>query len=83
MSRLTIDLDTQQHQMIKAMALLEGKTIKQFVLDKLFSEGDTEERALEELREVIRQRVQEAKSGDVVHQSISQVAESMIADYKE
>lgn len=29
MSRLTIDLSDQQHQSLKALAALQGKTIKQ------------------------------------------------------
>ncbi|CAE6848672.1 hypothetical protein FHT07_000041 [Xanthomonas arboricola] len=29
MSRLTIDLNDQQHQSLKALAALQGKTIKQ------------------------------------------------------
>lgn len=33
MSRLAIDVTDQQHQALKAMAALEGKTIKQYVLD--------------------------------------------------
>ena len=36
MSRLSIDLTTEQHQQIKAMAILQGKTIKNFILEKIF-----------------------------------------------
>ncbi|MBF1236753.1 MAG: antitoxin, partial [Lautropia mirabilis] len=36
MSRLTIDITEQQHQSLKAMAALQGKTIKQYALERLF-----------------------------------------------
>jgi len=35
MSRLTIDMTDQQHQSLKAMAALQGKTIKQYALERL------------------------------------------------
>jgi hypothetical protein len=42
MSRLTIDLTEQQHQNLRALALLQGKTIKQYVLD-LILPADTDQ----------------------------------------
>ena len=36
MSRLTIDISPEQHQSLKAMAALEGKTIRQYALERLF-----------------------------------------------
>lgn len=33
MSRLTIDVTEQQHQTLKALAALEGKTLRQYVLE--------------------------------------------------
>ncbi len=38
MSRLVIDIPDEQHQKIKALAILSGTTIKQFILDKLLHE---------------------------------------------
>ena len=40
MSRLTIDVTDQQHQALKAMAALEGKTIKQYAIERLFPSDD-------------------------------------------
>lgn len=39
MSRLTIDMTEQQHQSLKALAALEGKTIKQYTIERLFPGG--------------------------------------------
>ena len=36
MSRLTIDISDQQHQNLKALAALQGKTIRQYTLERLF-----------------------------------------------
>ncbi|WP_406568384.1 hypothetical protein [Alterisphingorhabdus coralli] len=38
MSRLTIDISENQHKALKAMAALEGKTIRQYALERLFPE---------------------------------------------
>lgn len=37
MSRLSIEVTPEQHNAIKAMALLEGVNIKEYVLTRLFS----------------------------------------------
>ena len=34
MSRLTIDITDQQHQSIKAMAALQGKSIKEYAIER-------------------------------------------------
>jgi len=36
MSRLTIDISPEQHKSLKALAALEGKTIRQYALERLF-----------------------------------------------
>ncbi len=36
MSRLTIDITDHQYQSLKALAALEGKSIKQYTLERLF-----------------------------------------------
>ena len=39
MSRLSIELTPEQHNAIKAMALLEGMNIKEFVVNKVFDQA--------------------------------------------
>lgn len=36
MSRVTIDITDHQHQALKAMAVLQGKSIKEYVVERLF-----------------------------------------------
>lgn len=76
MSRLTIDVTEQQHQALKAMAALEGKSIKQYTLERLFPSD--EERAMHELRALLRSRLAEADRGEVDERSIIQIAEEEI-----
>src|SRR3546814_7609129 len=57
MSRLTIDITDQQHQSLKALAALQGKTIKQFALERLFP-GDTDaDQAWQELKTLLGTRI--------------------------
>jgi hypothetical protein len=74
MSRLTIDMTEQQHQALKAMAALEGKTIKQFTLERLFSGDPADASALDGLKALLAERVAQAQRGDVVEGSISELA---------
>ena len=75
MSRLTIDITEQQHQALKAMAALEGKTIKQFTLERLF---DAQQSDLNEIRTLLAERVAQAQRGEVIKGSISEIAEQAI-----
>lgn len=66
MARLSIDLTDQQHRDLKAVAALQGKTIKQFALSRLFAEdtSDKTDVAWEEFRLFIGKRVEEALAGE-------------------
>lgn len=74
MSRLTIDMTEQQHQALKAMAALEGKTIKQYTLERLFSGRQPDCDGFDELRALLAQRVEQAQRGEVVQASITEIA---------
>src|SRR3546814_16617753 len=50
MSRLTIDMTDQQHQSLTALAALQGKTIKQYALERLFPTDAGEAVAWRELK---------------------------------
>jgi uncharacterized protein (DUF1778 family) len=73
MSRLTIDITEQQHQALKASAALQGKTIKDYALERLFPAPGTEEQALEDLKALLQQRVAEAQRGELSSKSITQI----------
>jgi len=73
MSRLTIDVTEQQHQALKALAALEGKTIKQYALERLFPDGAGSDQALQELKNLLGTRVNEAFAGKMSAKNIREI----------
>jgi len=78
MSRLTIDITDQQHQALKAMAALQGKSIKDYAVERLFPQDRSEEDALNDLRTLLEQRLAEAMAKGVCTQTITAVAEEAL-----
>lgn len=77
-SRLTIDVTEQQHQALKAMAALEGKSIKQFALERLFQNAGQEQEALQSLKALLAERIAEAERGGLEEGSITSVADEVL-----
>jgi hypothetical protein len=75
MSRLTIDITEQQHKALKAMAALEGKTIRQFALEKLFPPATEEEQAWAELKTLVERRIEESAAGAVSSKTFDEIVE--------
>lgn len=75
MSRLTIDVTDQQHQSLKAMAALQGKTIKQYALERLFP--TSEDSAMQDLRALLEQRQMQCREG-TVDRTFTEIAEDEI-----
>lgn len=73
MSRLTIEITDRQHQSLKALAALQGKTIKQYALERLLPAADDEAGAWEELKSLISARVEEGLSGRVSNNSVDAI----------
>ena len=81
MSRLTIDMTDLQHQSLKALAALQGKTIKHYALERLFP-GDAEaDQAMRELRELLRNRINDGLSGKVSTKSIGEILDEELGEY--
>ncbi|MFA7667763.1 MAG: antitoxin [Burkholderiaceae bacterium] len=76
MSRLTIDMTDQQHQSLKAMAALEGKTIKQYTLERLFPADDL---AWQELKTVLTNRIRDGLAGQVSAKSVGEILDEELA----
>ncbi len=75
MSRLTIDITNQQHQSLKTLAALQGKTIKQYALERLFPGDVDANKAWEELRSLLSARIHDGLGGDVSTKSLSDILE--------
>jgi pyruvate-formate lyase-activating enzyme len=78
MSRLSIDVTEQQHQSLKAMAALQGKTIKEYAIEKLFPLESDVDQALVDLKAVLQQRMTEADNDDVDTRSFMEIAQAAL-----
>lgn len=79
MSRLTIDITKQQHQSLKALAALQGKTIKQYAIERLFPSGEGEDQAWEELRTLLGQWIADGLAGEVSAKSVDEIVDEEMA----
>ena len=85
MSRLSIELTAEQHQRLKAMAALQGKTIKEYVLERSLPdlpgrESLTEEEALLQLEEFLKPRIVAAEKGGRSARTPHQIFEDVQRD---
>lgn len=70
--RLSIEVTQEQHQRLKAAAALQGKSIKEYVLERTLP--DLEERiALQELEIFLKPRVESAKKGKFSAKSVDSI----------
>lgn len=80
MSRLTIDITDKQHQSLKALAALQGKTIKQYALERLFPVDVEGERAWEELKTLMNTRISEGVAGKLSTKTVGEILDEEIAE---
>ena len=80
MSRLTIDISDQQHQSLKAMAALQGKTIRQYALERLFPDDADGEKAWQELKTLLGARIDEGLAGKISGKRIGEILDEELAD---
>ncbi|EDP8962571.1 antitoxin [Salmonella enterica] len=73
MSRLTIDMTDQQHQSLKALAALQGKTIKQYALERLFPGDADADQAWQELKTMLGNRINDGLAGKVSTKSVGEI----------
>ena len=70
--RLSIEVSPEQHQRLKASAALQGKTIKDYVLDKTLPNSD-ERSALAELEAFLKPRLEAADRGELSDKSVDDI----------
>jgi hypothetical protein len=79
MSRLTIEITDQQHKSIKALAAMQGKSIKEYAMQRLLPLTNDEEKAIEELESFLKPRIEAAERGEVVSASVMKIFEETLA----
>ena len=80
MSRLSIDLTPEQHQKIKAVAAMQGKSIKEYVLNQILPTSSDEEMALHELEALLDERVKSANAGKVSQKSVKEIFQEVYSE---
>ncbi len=73
MSRLTIDITDQQHRNLKALAALQGKTIRQYAIERLFPDDVIGDSAWLELKALLAARVEAGLTGKVSNKNVAQI----------
>ncbi len=78
MFRLSIEVTPEQHQRLKAIAALHGKTIKDYVLERVLPplpemDSLSEEEALHQLERFLKPRIEAAERGEVIAKSVEQI----------
>lgn len=78
MSRLSIEMTPEQHQHLKAVAALSGKSIREYVLDRVLpplptGEDISEMEALRQLELFLKPRIEAAERGETVSKSVMDV----------
>lgn len=79
MGRLTIDMTDQQHQSLKAMAALQGKTIKQYALERLFPGDVSGDQAWLELKALLGERIADGLAGKVSAKSMGEIMDENLS----
>lgn len=70
--RLSIEISPEQHQKLKAAAALQGKSIKDYVLERTLPDIN-EQSALKDLESFLAPRIKAAKNGDYSEQTVEEI----------
>ena len=82
MSRLTIEVSREQHQQIKVMAAMKGQSIREYIINRVFHEKNTQEKeelAWKNLILLLEERIAEAREQGVSHKTVQQITEEALA----
>ena len=80
MSRLSIELTPEQHQKIKAVAALQGKSIKEYVLAQILPASSDEDMALNELETLLDERIKSARAGNISKKSVEEIFQEVYSE---
>ncbi len=82
MQRLSIEVTPEQHKRLKAVAALQGKSIKDYVLERVLPplpemDSMSEEEAINKLEEFLKPRIEAARKGEFATRSVEQIFEDI------
>lgn len=80
--RLSIEVTPEQHQRLKAVSALQGRSIKDYVLERVFqplpeSHSADANEALRQLEAFLKPRIDAAEQGKIVDKSVLDIFEEI------
>lgn len=80
MSRISIDVTPEEYQMVMALAALQKKSIKEFILSCILQSKD-EDVALAHLTVILDKRIATARAGGVSESNVGEIFEGVYLDH--
>lgn len=82
MRRLSIEVTPEQHRRLKAAAALQGKTIKDYVLERVLPPLPemgfmSETEAVNKLEDLLKPRIKSARKGQISSRPVDQIFEDV------
>src|SRR5262245_24235902 len=79
MSRISIDVTAEEHRKLKALAAFQGKSIKEFVIERtLGAKGDEAQQvALRELERMLDERIRGSENGATSKRRVGVIFEAV------
>jgi hypothetical protein len=82
MRRLTIDITEQQHQSLKALAALQGKTIKQYAIERLFPVDAGDDEPWLALKALLEKRIAQGQAGSLSDKDFGSIVDDELGTEK-
>lgn len=79
--RLSIEIAESDHQKIKALAAMNGQSIKDYILEKALHGSELE--ALEQLKTYLAPRIAEAKRGELYEGTMDDLLKEIHAEHRQ
>jgi hypothetical protein len=79
MSRLTIEVSSQEHKRIKTMAAMNGQSIKDYVMGRLFPADQDEAVSWQELESFLMDRIEKAQTEKASSKTLMDITNEVIS----
>lgn len=76
--RLSIDVSSDQHKQLKMIAAMQGKSIKDYVLECTLPAPTESEQSLSDLETFLSSRIQAAKQNKVSSKSVEDIFQQVL-----
>jgi len=78
--RLSIELTSEQHQLLKVSATLEGKSLKAYVLERVLGNASEQEQSLAALEAFLKTRLQSGRAGSRASSNVDELVNQVLKE---